>query len=132
MGMGVIFTPKDKGPSHPDLTQLARKMLLSDRVTKSRLPSPTFRPEILYQNVNEGEQPVAFREKGRPRQALTSFKAWTGAGGSEVILNVTSFEASSQDPNGSVEKREKAFNLAPCKVGVARTESTGIPFIVQE
>ena len=132
MGMGAIFTPNDKGPSHPDLTQVARKILLSDRVTKSRLPSPTFRPEISYQNVKEGEQPVAFREKGRPRQALTSFTAWTGAAGSEVTLSVTSFEASSQDPNGSVEKREKAFNLAPCKVGVARTESTGIPFIVQE
>jgi hypothetical protein len=86
----------------------------------------------LYQNVKEGEQPVALREKGRPRQALTSFTAWTGAAGSEVTLNVTSFEASTQDPKGSVKKREKAFNLAPCKEGVARAESTGNPFIVQE
>ena len=75
---------------------------------------------------------MAFREKGRPRQALTSFTAWTGAAGSEVTLSVTSFEASTQDPKGSVEKREYAFNLAPCKEGVARVESTGIPFIVQE
>ena len=132
MGMGAIFTPNDKGPSHPDLTQVARKILLSDRVTKSRLPSPTFRPEISNQNVKEGEQPVALREKGRPRQALTSFTAWTGAAGSVVTLNVTSFEASTQDPKGSVEKREKAFSFAPCKEGVARTKSTGNPFIVQE
>jgi hypothetical protein len=90
------------------------------------------RPTELYQNVKEGEQPVAFKEKGSPRQALTSFTAWTGAAGSEVTLNVTSFEASTQDPKGSVEKREKAFNLAPRKEGVARTESTGIPFMVQE
>jgi hypothetical protein len=132
MGMGAVFTPNDSAPSHPDLTQLARKILLSDRVTKSRLPSPIFCPDTSYQNVKEGEQPVAFKEKGRPRQALTSFTAWTGAAGSEMTLNVTSFEASSQDPTGSVEKREKAFNLAPCKEGVARTESTGNPFIVQE
>jgi hypothetical protein len=132
MGMGAIFTPNDKGPSHPDLTQLARKILLSDRVTKSRLPSPIFRPDTSYQNVKEGEHPVALREKGRPRQALTSFTAWTGAAGRAVTLSVTSFEASTQDPNGRVEKREKAFNFAPCKEGVARTESTGIPFIVQE
>jgi hypothetical protein len=132
MGMGAVFTPNDRAPSHPDLTQLARKMLLSDRVTKNRLPSPIFRPDTSYQNVKEGEQPVAFKEKGRPRQALTSFTAWTGVAGSEVTFNVTSFEASTQDPNGRVEKREKAFNFAPCKEGVARTESTGIPFIVQE
>ena len=132
MGVGAIFIPKDRGPSHPDLTQLARKILLSDRVTKSRLPSPIFRPETSYQNVKEGEQPVALMEKGRPRQALTSFTAWTGAAGSEVTLNVTSFEASTQDPKGSVEKRERAFNLAPCKEGVARAESTDNPFIVQE
>jgi hypothetical protein len=132
MGVGAIFIPKDRGPSHPDLTQLARKILLSDRVTKSRLPSPIFRPETSYQNVKEGEQPVALMEKGRPRQALTSFTAWTGAAGRKVTLSVTSFEASTQDPKGSVEKRENAFNLAPCKEGVARTESTGIPFIVQE
>lgn len=132
MGMGAIFTPNDKGPSHPDLTQVARNILLSDRVTKSRLPSPIFCLDTSYQNVKEGEQPVAFREKGRPRQALTSFTAWTGAAGSEVTLSVTSFEASTQDPKGSVEKREKAFNFAPCKEGVARTESAGIPFIVQE
>jgi hypothetical protein len=132
MGMGAVFTPKDIGPSQPDLTQVARNILLSDRVTKSRLPSPIFRPSELYQKVKEGEQPVAFRENGRPRQALTSFTAWTGAAGSEVTLNVTSFEASTQDPKGSVEKRENAFNLAPCMEGVARTESTGMPFIVQE
>ena len=132
MGMGVVFTPKDIGPSQPDLTQVARKILLSDRATKSRLPSPILRPSELYQKVKEGEQPVAFKEKGRPRQALTSFTAWTGAAGSEMTLSDTSFEASTQDPKGSVEKREYAFNLAPCKEGVARTESTGNPFIVQE
>jgi hypothetical protein len=132
MGIEAVFTPKDRGPSHPNLTQVARNILLSDRVNKSRLPSPNFCPETSYQNVKEGEQPVALMEKGRPRQALTSFTAWTGAAGSEVTLNVTSFEASTQDPKGSVEKRENAINFAPCKEGVARTESTGIPFIVQE
>jgi hypothetical protein len=131
MGMGAVFTPKDIGPSQPDLTQVARKILLSDRVTKSRLPSPIFRPETSYQNVKEGEQPVAFKEKGRPRQALTSFTAWTGATGSEVTFNVTSFEASTQDPNGRVEKREKAFNFAPCKEGVAIIESISAPLMVQ-
>ena len=131
MGMGAVFTPNDGAPSHPDLTQLARKILLSDRVTKSRLPSPIFRPDTSYQNVKEGEQPVAFREKGRPRQALTSFTAWTGAAGSEMTLNVTSFEASTQDPKGSVENREKAFNFAPCKEGVAIIESISAPLMVQ-
>jgi hypothetical protein len=131
MGMGAVFTPNDRAPSHPDLTQLARKMLLSDRVTKCRLPSPIFRPDTSYQNVKEGEQPVAFKEKGRPRQALTSFTAWTGAAGSEVTLSVTSFEASTQDPNGRVEKRENAFNLAPCKEGVAIIESISAPLMVQ-
>jgi hypothetical protein len=132
MGMGTVFTPNDWGPSQLDLTQEARKMLLSDRVTMILLPSPNFFPETSYQNVKEGEQPVTFREKGRPWQALISFMAWMGAAGSKVTLNDTSFEASTQNPKGTVEKRENAFNLAPCKEGVARIESTRIPLIVQE
>jgi hypothetical protein len=48
-----------------------------------------------------------------------------------MTLNVTSFEASTQDPKGSVENREKAFNFAPCKEGVAIIESISAPLMVQ-
>ena len=45
----MVFTPVDKGPSQPDLTQDARKMELSDATSGKRLPSPSFVPEALYQ-----------------------------------------------------------------------------------
>ena len=99
----VVFTPDDKGPSQPDLTQVARKMALSEAMSGNRLPSPILRPSELYQKVREGEQPVALSEKGRPTQALTSFTEWEGAAGSEVTLSDTSFEASIQEPKGRVE-----------------------------
>jgi hypothetical protein len=45
----IVFTPEDKGPSQPDLTQDARKMELSDATSGKRLPSPSFVPVALYQ-----------------------------------------------------------------------------------
>jgi hypothetical protein len=89
-------------------------------------------PAAVYQKVKEGEQPVAFKEKGRSTQDLTSLTAWLGAVGSEVTLRITSFEARTQVPAGSLAKLAKAFSLAPFNEGVAITESTGSPFKVQE
>ena len=128
----AVFTPEDKGPSQPDLTQEALKNELSEAIKGNRLPSAILRPSELYQKVSEGEQPVALSEKGRPTQALTSFTDWVGAAGSEVTLSVTSFEAITQAPAGRVEYRANAFNLAPCNAGFAMTESAGTPFSVQE
>ena len=96
----IVFTPVDKGPSQPDLTQDARKMELSEATSGKRLPSPNFVPEALYQKVNDGEQPVAFSEKGRPVQAVTILTTCVGAGGKVLILKLTSFEASTQVPAG--------------------------------
>jgi hypothetical protein len=45
----IVFTPVDKGPSQPDLTQDARKIELSDATSGKRLPSPNFVPRALYQ-----------------------------------------------------------------------------------
>jgi hypothetical protein len=45
----VDFTPDDKGPSQPDLTQVARKMALSEAMSGNRLPSPILWPSELYQ-----------------------------------------------------------------------------------
>ena len=103
-------------------------MLINER----RLPSPTFVPAALYQNVTDGEHPVAFKEKGSSTQALTSLTTWLGAAGSEVTLRMTSFEARTQVPAGSLAKRAKAFSLVPLNEGAAITESTGNPFAVQE
>jgi hypothetical protein len=89
-------------------------------------------PAAAYQKVKEGEQPVAFKEKGRSTQALTSFTVWVGATGSEVTLRITSFEARTQVPAGKVLKRAKAFSFKLCEEGVAMTESTANPFKVQE
>ena len=75
---------------------------------------------------------MALSDKGKPTQAFTSLTACNGAAGSDVTLSDTSFEASTQDPKGRVEKRANAFNLAPCSVGVATIESTETPFMVQE
>ena len=113
MANRTVFTPVDKGPSQPDLTQDARKIELSDATSGKRLPSASFFPEALYQKVNEGEQPVAFRENGRPVQALTMFTACVGAASNDVMLRLTSFEASVQVPVGKVMCRTNAFSLAP-------------------
>ena len=96
----IVFTPVDKGPSQPDLTQDARKMELSGDIRVRRLPSPTFVPDELYQKVSDGEQPVAFREKGSPVQAVTILTTCEGAGGKVLILKLTSFEASTHVPIG--------------------------------
>ena len=45
----TVFAPVDKGPSHPDFTQEARKIELSDATSGKRLPSPIFIPAALYQ-----------------------------------------------------------------------------------
>lgn len=103
-------------------------MLINER----RLPSPSLVPAALYQNVTDGEQPVAFKENRSPTQALTSLTTWLGAAGSEVILSMTSLEARTQVPAGSLAKLAKAFSLVPLNVGAAITESTGNPFAVQE
>ena len=102
-------------------------MLINER----RLPSPTFVPAALYQNVTDGEHPVAFKEKGSSTQALTSLTTWLGAAGSEVTLRMTSFEARTQVPAGSLAKRAKAFSLVPLKEGAAITESTARPLTVR-
>ena len=128
----TIFTPVDKGPSQPDLTQDARKMELSDATSGKRLPSPIFMPAALYQKVNEGEQPLALIENGSPSQALTIFNTCIGAEGKEVTLKLTSLEASIQLPDGKVTCRANAFSLAPCREGTAIRESTGRRLSVQE
>ena len=126
----AVFTPADKGPSQPDLTQDARKMALSEPISGNRLPSPSFTPAELYQKVREGEQPVALSEKGKPTQAFTILTACDGAAGSEVTLRETSFDARMHRPVGRVENRANAFSLAPFTVGVAMAESTGTSFNV--
>jgi hypothetical protein len=128
----TVFTPVDKGPSQPDLTQDARKMELSDATSGQRLPSPIFMPAALYQKVNEGEQPVAFSEKGMPAQAVTIFTACVGAEGSDVTFKLTSLEPSIQVPFGKVTCRANAFSLAPWREGTAISESTGRRLSVQE
>ena len=128
----TVFTPVDTGPSQPDLTQDARKMELSDATSGKRLPSPIFMPAALYQKVNEGEQPVAFSEKGMPTQAVTIFTACVGAEGSDVTFKLTSLDASIQVPFGKVTCRANAFSLAPWSVGTAIGESTGRRLSVQE
>ena len=127
----TVFAPVDKGPSHPDFTQEARKIELSDATSGKRLPSPIFIPAALYQKVNEGEQPVAFNEKGMPAQALTILTTCVGAEGNKVTLKLASFEARTQVPAGRVVCRANAFSLAPCKVEDASIESTNRPFSVQ-
>ena len=127
----AVFTPVDKGPSQPDLTQEARKIELSVLMLLNLLPSATLRPSESYQKVREGEQPVALREKGKPTQALTSFTACVGGAGSRVTLSVTSLEARTQEPAGTVLKRAKALSFKLCEEGAAMTESTGSPFKVQ-
>ena len=107
-------------------------MELSVLTYESRLPSPTLVPAAVYQKVKEGEQPVAFKEKGRSTQDLTSLTAWLGAAGSEVTVRETSLDARTQVPAGSLAKLAKAFSLAPFNVGAAITESTTRPLTVQE
>ena len=75
---------------------------------------------------------MAFKEKGSPTQALTSLTAWPGGEGSEVTLRMTSLEARTQVPAGSLTKLAKAFSLVPLNAGAAMTESTVNPFKVQE
>ena len=128
----TVFIPLDTGPSQLDLTQDARKMELSDATSGKRLPSPIFMPAALYQKVNEGEQPVAFSEKGIPAQALTIFTTCVGAEGNDVTLKLTSLEASVQVPVGKVTCRANAFSLAPWREGTAIRESTGRRLSVQE
>jgi hypothetical protein len=45
---------------------------------------------------------------------------------------MTSLEARTQVPAGSLAKLAKAFSLVPLNAGAAITESTGNPFAVQE
>ena len=47
------------------------------------------------------------------------------------MLSVTSFEARIQVPAGKVVYRMKALSFDPCKEGIAITESTESPFMVQ-
>jgi hypothetical protein len=56
---------------------------------------------------------VAFREKGRPVQAVTILTTCEGAGGKVLTFKLTSFEARTQVPVGKVVCCANAFNLAP-------------------
>jgi hypothetical protein len=49
IGKTTVLTPNESGPSHPDLTQDARKRELSVPMLLNRLPSAIFVPAALYQ-----------------------------------------------------------------------------------